>query len=177
MVTLMRFNMFLIFALIFTYIIPKTYKYTKESNIELLDICINIGYILSFIFIASLTILPITTTLEKTPEFNIIPLKTILLFLKSGITIQTIANIGGNIVLFVPLGYFAYIKYNKNIIKTLSLCISLTILVETIQIILPMRLTDIDDIILNTLGGIIGIIIAKITISKTTLKKALKRDI
>ncbi|WP_261291460.1 VanZ family protein [Paraclostridium sordellii] len=40
------------------------------------------------------------------------------------------------------------------------LCLYSTIFVEIIQLILPCRLTDIDDIILNFLRGYIGVLLA-----------------
>lgn len=67
-----------------------------------------------------------------------------------------IKNIIGNILLFLPYGYFAsdYLKSKKiNIICFLTMLISLTI--EIVQLNIG-RTFDIDDIILNTCGGMLG---------------------
>lgn len=67
-----------------------------------------------------------------------------------------IKNIMGNILLFIPYGFLSsYILNNKKISVTfvLSLIVSLTI--EIVQYYIG-RVFDIDDIILNVLGGIIG---------------------
>lgn len=67
-----------------------------------------------------------------------------------------IKNIMGNILLFIPYGFLSsYILNNKKISVTfiLSLIVSLTI--EVVQYYIG-RVFDIDDIILNVLGGIIG---------------------
>jgi len=67
-----------------------------------------------------------------------------------------IKNIVGNIIMFIPYGFFAsyYLKNRKfSTIFILSLVVSLTI--EVVQLNIG-RVFDIDDVILNTIGGIIG---------------------
>lgn len=67
-----------------------------------------------------------------------------------------IKNVLGNLLLFIPYGFFAtyYLKLKKPIsIFSLSLLVSLTI--ETTQLLIG-RVFDIDDIILNVIGGILG---------------------
>ncbi len=87
-----------------------------------------------------------------------------------------IKNVLGNVVLFLPYGFFAsyYLKLEKPIsIIYLSLLVSLTI--ESTQLLIG-RVFDIDDIILNMIGGLIGFylyhILTKInTILPPLLKK------
>ena len=79
---------------------------------------------------------------------------------------QFIYNVIGNIVLFIPFGFFIYIKFEKNKIKALLAVFIMTLGVEFIQGFIPYRFCDIDDIILNTFGGYIGIIIYNILFSK-----------
>lgn len=65
----------------------------------------------------------------------------------------------GNIVLFIPFGFFAsyYTKVSKfSSISLITLLVSLTI--EVVQKFIG-RSFDVDDIILNLLGGIIGFLI------------------
>ena len=67
-----------------------------------------------------------------------------------------IKNIVGNIIMFIPYGFFAsyYLKNRKfSTIFILSLVVSLTI--EIVQLNIG-RVFDIDDVILNTIGGITG---------------------
>ena len=67
-----------------------------------------------------------------------------------------IKNVLGNIIMFIPYGFFAsyYLDLKKPIsIILLSLLVSSSI--ETTQLVIG-RVFDIDDIILNILGGIIG---------------------
>ena len=79
---------------------------------------------------------------------------------------QFIYNVIGNIVLFIPFGFFIYIKFEKNKTKALLVVLIMTLGVEFIQGFIPYRFCDIDDIILNTFGGYIGIIIYNILFSK-----------
>lgn len=68
-------------------------------------------------------------------------------------------NIIGNILLFLPYGYFTsdYLKTKKGWwIAGLTFLISLTI--EIVQLYIG-RTFDVDDVILNTLGGILGFLI------------------
>ncbi len=68
-------------------------------------------------------------------------------------------NVIGNIALFIPFGYFisSYINSKKTIhIFIISLITSLTIEIVQLQI---GRSMDIDDIMLNVLGGILGYLI------------------
>ncbi len=85
---------------------------------------------------------------------NFIPLKEIFRYqIGSKLFVR---NIIGNILLFLPYGYFAsdYLKSNKvSIICLLTLLVSLTI--EIVQLKIG-RTFDIDDCILNTCGGMLG---------------------
>lgn len=72
-----------------------------------------------------------------------------------------IRNVLGNVLLFVPFGMFVtyYVKVNKVYIPIiLSLIVSCAI--EFAQSLIG-RTADIDDVILNVLGGIIGCLIFK----------------
>lgn len=73
-----------------------------------------------------------------------------------------IKNIVGNILLFLPYGYFSseYLKSKK--ISTpciLTLIVSLTI--ELVQLNIG-RTFDVDDVILNTVGGILGYLLYRL---------------
>lgn len=85
---------------------------------------------------------------------NIIPFKEIFRYeVGSRLFIK---NIVGNILLFLPYGYFAsdYLKSKKMWpICLLTMLVSVTI--ECVQLNIG-RTYDIDDVILNTIGGIIG---------------------
>ncbi len=65
-------------------------------------------------------------------------------------------NIIGNVLLFVPYGFFAsfYIEL-KNPIKAFILVLAASISIEVTQLAIG-RVFDVDDILLNVVGGMIG---------------------
>ena len=85
---------------------------------------------------------------------NFIPFKEIFRYsLGSRLFIK---NIVGNVLLFLPYGYYiTYYLKSKKIYPTIFLTIIVSTTIELVQLKIG-RTFDIDDIILNTLGGIIG---------------------
>lgn len=71
-------------------------------------------------------------------------------------------NVVGNIVIFIPLGLYLQIyKKNKKILNSVAIAGMTSLCVEIIQYIAGIGYTDIDDIILNTFGALLGILIYK----------------
>ena len=90
-------------------------------------------------------------------ESNFVPFKEI--FRYSFGSPKFVKNILGNILLFIPYGFISsYLLKNKkfSVISILTIIVSLTI--ETVQYYIG-RVFDIDDIILNLIGGICGFLI------------------
>lgn len=87
-------------------------------------------------------------------------------------------NVIGNMIMFIPYGFFIsyFLRTNKaNIIFILSLITSCTI--EITQLIIG-RVFDVDDILLNVIGGLLGYLIYKIIIKiKDKLPKFLRNEI
>lgn len=102
------------------------------------------------------------------PYYNFIPLNSIISMISNNVPFRLlIVQIGGNIALFIPLGFLIIWKLyrqNKkiNLLKTIVLCALSSASIEIIQLIVslsfgyPFRFSDIDDIILNTIGGTLG---------------------
>ena len=70
-------------------------------------------------------------------------------------------NILGNIGVFVPIGVFAAVIFKKHFWGTVLIGFYISLVIETVQLPLD-RTTDIDDLILNTLGAAAGYGIYKI---------------
>ena len=93
---------------------------------------------------------------------NLIPFHTIRLFSSPRVSSEySYQNIGGNIIGFIPLGIllpivFAFLK-NGWRLTGFVFCISL--LFETTQLIAGVGIFDVDDLLLNTTGGLIGYIL------------------
>ena len=70
-------------------------------------------------------------------------------------------NLAGNVIGFVPFGFFLpIISYRfRNVFLTGILGFSLSLLVEGIQLIGKVGCFDVDDLILNTLGAVMGYVI------------------
>jgi glycopeptide antibiotics resistance protein len=72
-------------------------------------------------------------------------------------------QIAGNFIMLLPLGIFLPILYkNLSFIKVLFIAMFTSIIIELIQLISNSRRTDIDDVILNTSGAIVGFLFYKI---------------
>ena len=70
------------------------------------------------------------------------------------------ANLAGNILIFVPYGFFiSMASRSRGFFKTLFFSMGLSLCVETVQLFTRVGSFDVDDILLNTIGGVAGYII------------------
>ena len=70
------------------------------------------------------------------------------------------ANLAGNILIFVPYGFFISVaSRERGFFKTLFFSMGLRLCVEIIQLFTRVGSFDVDDILLNTIGGVFGYII------------------
>jgi glycopeptide antibiotics resistance protein len=95
-------------------------------------------------------------------SINLIPFHSIMEYIfGSSDTLRKFAfgNVVGNIVIFIPLGiYLPLFKKDKRVLVNLLFIFIVSLFVEIIQGLLGIGVSDIDDIILNCLGGWIGIL-------------------
>jgi glycopeptide antibiotics resistance protein len=104
--------------------------------------------------------------LWPTYNYNIIPFHTIksLVYHREYYNTDTwVKNLFGNIVMFIPLGVFIPALNRKLLRPSVFLLVIILILflVESIQLLTRVGSFDIDDIILNTLGAMIGLAFLK----------------
>lgn len=70
------------------------------------------------------------------------------------------ANLLGNVLIFMPFGFFMPMASRyRSFFLTLFYSFGLSLLVETFQLITKVGSFDVDDLLLNTIGGVIGYII------------------
>ena len=70
------------------------------------------------------------------------------------------ANLAGNILIFVPYGFFISLaSRSRGFFKTLFFSMGLSLCVEITQLFSRVGSFDVDDILLNTVGGVVGYII------------------
>jgi len=66
----------------------------------------------------------------------------------------------GNILIFVPMGFFSKNLFKQSFMQTLILVLLVSFFIETSQYILKVGIFELDDLVLNTLGGFLGYLIA-----------------
>lgn len=139
------------------------YDYFMNNKFNYKDRFIDLSLFLSFIFIISQTLFSIelNANFDGFEVYNLIPFRVpINIYLNYDFS-YFIHQVFGNIVLFIPFGFFIFLK-NSNVRKSILIIFLLTLSIEFIQGFIPYRFCEIDDLWLNTLGGYIGILIAKI---------------
>lgn len=112
---------------------------------------------------------------------NIIPFTTIIGYINGLLSnnINTnivIINLATNLLLFAPMGFFIPFIFKNKIISIKqfgTLIILLTLFVEILQFITYRGSTDIDDIVLNTIGAIVVYLLIKTKFVKRVLEKIL----
>lgn len=74
--------------------------------------------------------------------------------------VHCIINLLGNVILFIPAGYLIpkIWKRQRNFFRFFALCLGVMFLVEVLQLFTLLGSFDVDDLILNLLGMIIGFI-------------------
>ena len=155
---------------------------SKEKNI-LREVVINIFFIY-FLILINLTICKMNMlqiSFQHKFHVNYMPfIETINMFKDDFMGIgNAIYNVVGNILLFVPLGFFIPLLFKKKnkIINIALYGFYASLAIEIIQLFTAINLTDIDDIIFNTLGAVLGFFTYNVfyyVIKKTKLGKLVK---
>lgn len=145
--------------------LPLRSRYRRKRNIEV-QICREGILLLLFMFLTGLLFLTLTPPKGWTYHgpfqgtVNLIPLcESIRLFcfyLKNRMWTALLINFLGNIVMFIPIGFFTGLlsirpRWWKGTLWTFAL----SLFIEISQLF-ACRGTDVDDLILNTLGGLMG---------------------
>jgi len=89
---------------------------------------------------------------------NFIPFKTMFINIQS-LSWHDLSNLVGNIALFIPFGMFlVLLSKNKGMsfIGVLARSLSLSLCLECLQVVFSIGIFDVDDLILNTSGGLLG---------------------
>ncbi|CAM3419470.1 VanZ family protein [Nosocomiicoccus ampullae] len=148
---------FILILLLISIYINRKFGYRLNTYKKLRDFVLFVGMMMSVIGILLITLMP--TNIEG-HTLNVAPFQSMKELYYYGTDEAIINNIGMNIVLFIPLGFFIYLITEKDFLTSILGCL-LSISIETLQYILPLgRTTNIDDVILNVVGTLIGILIA-----------------
>ena len=137
----------------------------KESNHKAVMKLLFIIYMCVLVYVVFFA-----EAMGRTPQdgyvYNLTPLKEIKRFMKyiwdnDALGRAARLNIFGNIIAFIPFGiYLPYTSESKlGFISTFLYTFSLSLTIELVQLITKVGSCDVDDIILNALGGVIGYIL------------------
>jgi glycopeptide antibiotics resistance protein len=163
---MITWSMFLLYLIFLFKVILFKYTHTLSDVIEQIRSQFHWGIMKRSIFYSS----------------NFIPFSTIInyIFNNDNWRIGYI-NIVGNIFLFIPFGLIiSLMKYKSNTNSRIFLyAFILSLSLEFIQLIFGLGQFDVDDLILNSLGAIIGLTIINIIarIFKKRFRKWLKEDL
>lgn len=107
---------------------------------------------------------------------NFIPFKTVVHYInlyKNGLRALAIFNLLGNFVLFLPMGMFLPCLFKRldRFWKVILCVFAMVVFVEISQFVLRVGIIDVDDVIFNVVGAMIGYAITKIPIVRKLLQK------
>ena len=100
-------------------------------------------------------------TMDSGYRYNLEPFKEIKRFWNNwdSLGISTvITNLAGNIIAFAPFGFFLpiFFKVGKNVFGCVLVSALFSLAVETVQLFTKVGAFDVDDIMLNAVGGFVG---------------------
>lgn len=98
---------------------------------------------------------------EGMDRANFVPFKTIRMYWRYwGRGLNSFGNLVGNVVVFIPLGYLLPRIYRRaqNIFLCMGLALLFVVLIEVFQLLSALGSFDVDDIILNCGGALLGFI-------------------
>lgn len=101
------------------------------------------------------------TEVNRDYHYNLVLFREIRRFIQYRHILGTTAvliNVAGNVAVFVPLGFALPVLFERihSFGQVLILSFAISLLAETMQLVLRVGCFDVDDLLLNTVGGCIG---------------------
>jgi len=93
---------------------------------------------------------------------NLTPFKSIRMNLKHLSSPHDVINLFGNIAIFMPTGIFVGLMFRSKLLGFVGSCMTsfmLSMGLECSQLVFSMGTFDVDDLILNTMGGVLGYLV------------------
>lgn len=137
-------------------------KVKKSKPVKIIFIFLFAAYVLLLIYLTFFSSYFGRGTVYR--NINLIPFKTILQYLVRDRDIRNmLINIAGNIAVFMPMGFLLPIVFKpfNRFGSIFAAIFSATFLIEAAQYFFAAGSSDIDDILLNLMGGFIGLFIYK----------------
>ena len=173
---------FIAFLLTFPVLLINYHRYGSISKWSIFMTYTFIFYLMCAYFLIILPLPPLSYVEHlTTPRYNLRPFVFILEFIRDNpfslfhphtwipaIEAPTVIQPLFNIFLTVPFGFYLRNYFHRGIKQTLLLSFCLSLFFELTQLSglygiypRPYRLFDVDDLMLNTLGGVVGYLVAK----------------
>ena len=94
---------------------------------------------------------------SRSPGHNVVPFRSVVNDWQEGGR-ELVVNFAGNIVAFLPIGLIpaAIRPRSARLWHAVLFCLTLSSLIEVVQYATGRRVADVDDVLLNTLGGALG---------------------
>lgn len=107
------------------------------------------------------------TAVNRDYHYNLVLFREIRRFIQYRHIVGTTAvliNVAGNVAVFIPLGLALPVLFERihSFGQVLILSFATSLLAETMQLILRVGCFDVDDLLLNTVGGCIGYVFYRI---------------
>ena len=114
------------------------------------------------------------TDTDRGYAYNLVPLKEITRYFRYYRTLGMplfLINIVGNMVAFMPFGFFLPIisRRSRKWYNTVSSGLIFSLILETLQLIFKVGSFDVDDMLLNTVGAGLGFLVYR-TVQRTRVK-------
>ena len=138
--------------------------YNHKKQIRLLCRVLFALYIAGLVYFLFFAEMLDRTGIERSYRYNLIPFREIRRFIVYADLLgpmAVISNLFGNIVIFMPFGFLVPIlgRKKRNFWFTSLLSFALSLAVECIQLVTRTGCFDVDDIFLNTIGGMLGYLV------------------
>lgn len=132
--------------------------------LEILLFAVYLAVLCYFLFIAERMG---RTYSERVYHYNLMPLKEIIRFWTYRHTLgfwSVMLNLVGNVAAFIPFGMFLPRLFRpcRRFVVTVVLAFEFSLCVEILQLVWKVGSFDVDDILLNTLGGVLGFFMYRI---------------
>lgn len=138
-------------------------NYKKRKRLRILGKILFILYIIFIVYFLLFSDLYGRTGVREEYQYNLVLFKEIRRFWQYREQLGMYAmftNLFGNVLIFMPFGFFMPMASRyRSFFSTLFYSFGLSFCVETFQLLTKVGSFDVDDLLLNTIGGVVGYII------------------
>lgn len=139
-------------------------RYDTKRKIRITGLILFICYLLGLTYFLFFAEGYGRTVTNREYSYNLVPFLEMKRFWNNRKIIGSFAvfiNLAGNVLAFVPFGFFLPVLngHTRGVFRMALFTFEFSLLVETIQLVSKVGSFDVDDLMLNTLGGILGYVI------------------